>query len=93
MLCNTFADTVLTFGVGQITDYLIGLDTILALATYSNSPLLVANKILVGNGRFWGFTYTERGYIFLNTDCPLNVYWGNPIPGRCSGVDEIKTGD
>ena len=73
LLCNTFANTVLAFRVSQMTDYLIRLDTILALATYGNSPLLVANEILVGNGGFWGFTHTERGYMFHTTPMAVLV--------------------
>lgn len=65
----------------------------LALATNSNSPLLVAYKILVGNSGFCGFTHSERGYILNNTVYPLTVCLENPIARKRLFVNEIETGN
>jgi hypothetical protein len=75
-----------------MTYYIFGLHGMLALATNGNSPLIVADEILVGNGGFCGFTHLGRGYILHNTEYMLNGYWENPIAGNGLDVAEIETG-
>jgi hypothetical protein len=93
LLRNAFADTVLTLGVGQMTDDLPELHAMLVLATNGNPPMLIANEILVGNSGFCGFTHTERKRIYRYANCPLKVYWENSITGNCSYIDKNETGD
>jgi hypothetical protein len=75
-----------------MVDYLSGLHATLALATNSDSPLLVAYEILVGNGGFSGPTHAECGYILDNVKGPLNGYWETIPLGTAWLLTKLKLG-